>query len=272
MPEDFGLASSDLQALVAAGFAESLQRLIAAPGAFSPRLPSERGPERWRRVLEAAFAWNEGCSALERGDASLAYTRFGAAAEAVPEGPLFSLSAALALAALGRIEEADDRLALVSEWRHEPRYAVASAYVGLARRDLERALEWLRDPAARALDREARPGGDEPVEALVIEQYYYVLLWRGAYDDARDYALRVAERGGRARSPTAAWTARAADASFYGRDMREARELYEGALAEEKDWAALREIYLKLADLAFLAGDLAGERRLREHYYGQLRE
>jgi tetratricopeptide (TPR) repeat protein len=271
-PEDFGLTPSDLQALVAAGFAESLQGLIAAPGAASSRRPSERGPERWQRVLEAAFAWNEGCSALERGDASLAHARFGAAAQEVPEGPLFSLSAALALAALGKIEEADDRLALVSQWRHEPRYAVASAYVGLARRDLERALEWLQDPAARALDREVLSGGEEPVLALVTEQYYYVLLWRGAYDDARDYALRAAERSGRARLPTAPWTVRAADASFYRRDTSEARELYEGALAEEEDWAALREIYLKLADLAFLAGDLTGERRLREHYYGQLGE
>jgi len=271
-PEDFGLTPSDLQALVAAGFAESLQRLVAAPGAPLPRLPTERGPERWRRVLEAGLAWNEGCSALERGDAHLAHARFEAASEEVPEGPLFSLSAALALAALGRIEEADDRLALVSEWRHEPRYAVASAYVGLARRDLERALEWLRDPAARALDRDARPAGEEPVEALVTEQYYYVLLWKGAYADARDFALRVAERAGGARLPTAPWTARAADASFYGHDTREARELYESALAQERDWAALREIYLKLADLAFLAGDLTRERRLREHYYGQLRE
>ena len=271
-PEDFGLTPSDLQALVAAGFAESLQRLVAAPGAPLPRLPTERGPERWRRVLEAGLAWNEGCSALERGDAHLAHARFEAASEEVPEGPLFSLSAALALAALGRIEEADDRLALVSEWRHEPRYAVASAYVGLARRDLERALEWLRDPAARALDRDARPAGEEPVEALVTEQYYYVLLWKGAYADARDFALRVAERAGGARLPTAPWTARAADASFYGHDTRDARELYESALAQERDWAALREIYLKLADLAFLAGDLTRERRLREHYYGQLRE
>jgi tetratricopeptide (TPR) repeat protein len=271
-PEDFGLTPSDLQALVAAGFADTLQHLVAGAGAPLPRLPSERGPERWRRLLDAAFAWSEGCSALERGDASRAHARIEAAAEAAPEGPLFSLSAALALAALGRIDEADARLALVSEWRHEPRYAVASAYVGLARRDLERALEWLHDPAARALDREARPGGEEPALALVIEQYYYVLLWKGAYGDARDFALRGAERSGRARLPTAPWTARAADASFYRRDTAEAHELYESALAEEKDWAALREIYLKLADLAFLAGDLAGERRLREHYYGHLGE
>ena len=70
----------------------------------------------------------------------------------------------------------------------------------------------------------------------------------------------------------APWTVRAADACFHGRDTAQARELYDSALAEEKDWAALREIYLKLADLDFLAGDLAGERRLREHYYGHLRE
>ena len=65
---------------------------------------------------------------------------------------------------------------------------------------------------------------------------------------------------------------RAADASFYRRDTAEARELYESALAGERDWGALREIYLKLADLAYLAGDTASERRLREHYFGGLHE
>ena len=65
---------------------------------------------------------------------------------------------------------------------------------------------------------------------------------------------------------------RAADASFYRHDNAEARELYEGALEGERDWGALREIYLKLADLAYLDGDTASERRLREHYYGSLHE
>ena len=110
------------------------------------------------------------------------------------------------------------------------------------------------------------------MEALVTEQYYYVLLWKGAYDDARDYALRMAERAERARLASAPWTVRAADASFYRRDTAEARELYESALAGERDWGALREIYLKLADLAYLDGDTASERRLREHYYGSLHE
>jgi predicted negative regulator of RcsB-dependent stress response len=271
-PEDFGLDPDDLAALTAAGFSDSLQQLLALPAPGSVHVSSERGPERWRRTLEAAWLWGEGCSALDRGDAAQALARFTEAAQAVPTGRLFSLSAALALAALKRIDEADARLALVSEWRDDARYAVASAYVGLARKDLESALDWLRDPAARAADRDPRPGGEEPVEALVCEQYYYVLVWKGAYDDAGDYALRMAERLGRARLPRARWTGRAADACFYRRDTDGARELYERALEEERDWAALREIYLKLADLAFLAGDHAGERRLREHYYGSLRE
>jgi hypothetical protein len=271
-PEDFGLEADDLAALATAGFSDPLQRLIDSPGGPAPRVSSERGPERWRRALSAASGWSEGCAALDRGDAALALSRFTAAADEAPEGRLFSLSAALALAALKRIDEADARLALVSEMRHDARYAVASAYVGLARQDLYRALDWLRDPAAQALDRDAPPGGREPVEALVTEQYYYVLLWKAAYDDARDYALRMAERAGRARLATSAWTARAADASFYRRDTAEARELYESALAGEHDWGALREIYLKLADLAYLAGDTANEQRLREHYYGSLHE
>jgi hypothetical protein len=82
----------------------------------------------------------------------------------------------------------------------------------------------------------------------------------------------MAERDARARAAGSAWSARAADASFFRNDLAEARELYEAALAKEKDWAALREIYLKLADLAYLAGDAERERGLREHYYGRLDE
>jgi hypothetical protein len=271
-PEDFGLDPEELAALAAAGFSEPLRGLLATPGAPVARVSGERGPERWRRVLDAAALWSEGCAALERGDYGQALERLTAAADDVPEGRLFSLSAALALAAQSRIEEADDRLALVWEWQNDPRYAVASAYVGLARKDLERALEWLRDPAQAALFRDARPGGDETALAQLTEQYYYVLLWKGAYDDAQDYALRMAERSGRARVAGAFWTVRAADACFYRNDTAAARELYDSALETERDYAALREIYLKLADLAYLAGDHTRERRLREHYYGSLGE
>jgi hypothetical protein len=268
-PDDLGFTPDDLAEVQAAGLSDAVGRLLAAESTSPPASP-ERGDEAWRRVLDAARAWGEGCTALEAGDAAEALRHFEKAAGEAPGGRLFRLSAALALAALKRIDEADERLALLSEWRNDPRYAVASAYVGLARGDLERAREWLQDPARDAVDRDPRETG--AVGTLVAEQYYYVLLWKGAYDDARDYALRMAERASRLGFPAGAWRVRAADASFYRRDAAEARELYERALEGEKDYGALREIYLRLADLAFLAGDLGEERRLREHYYGALGE
>jgi tetratricopeptide (TPR) repeat protein len=272
-PEDLGFEPDDVAALAAAGYSESLMLLLAAGGAAPPvAMPDEHGPERWQGLLRAAAAWSAGCASLDAGDAAGALERFSAARETAHGARIIVLSQALALTALGRTEAADERLSLLSEWRHDARYAVASAYVGLARKDLETALAWLRDPAAAALDRDAPPGGEEPVTGRVAEQYYYVLLWKGEWDDARDYALRMAERAARARAPGAAWSARAADASFFRNDLADARELYESALSREKDWGALREIYLKLADLAYLAGDTERERSLREHYYGSLSE
>ena len=271
-PEDLGFEPDDVAALTAAGYSESLQRLLLAPGVPLAAMPAERGPERWQGLLRVAAAWSAGCASLDTGDAAEALDLFATAGKALPRARILVLSQALALTALGRTEAADERLSLLSEWRHDARYAVASAYVGLARKDLENALAWLRDPAAKALDRDAPPGGEEPVTGRVAEQYYYVLLWKGEWDDARDYALRMAERAARARAPGAAWSARAADASFFRNDLADARELYEAALAREKEWGALREIYLKLADLAYLAGDAERERSLREHYYGSLRE
>ena len=270
-PADLGFTPEDLAEVQAAGFSDAVTRLMAGERPAWPASP-ERGGEAWRRVLAAAHAWGEGCAALETGRAATALSQFERASTDAPQGRLFRLSAALALAALNRIDEADERLALLSEWRNDPRYAVASAYVGLARGDLDRALEWLRDPAVEAVDREPRAREAVPVEVLVTEQYYYVLLWKGACDDARDYALRMAERAGRAGRGAGAWRVRAADASFYRRDVAEARELYRTALEGERDHGALREIYLRLADLAFLDGDLGEERRLREHYYGTLDE
>ncbi len=191
-PEDFGLGPGDLQALVAAGFAESLQRLIAAPGEPSSRLPSERGPERWQRVLEAAFAWNEGCLALERGNASVAYARFAAAADEVPEGPLFSLSAALALAVAR--EDRGSRRSAGARVRVAARGPLRSG-VGLRR---------ARAPGPRACARVA--AGSRGTSARPRR----APRWRRAAGDARHRAvlLRPALEGGlrgRARLLRCGW-------------------------------------------------------------------
>jgi len=270
-PGDLGFSPDDLAEVQAAGLSDAVAGLLSGERDGRTASP-ERGAEAWRRVMDAVRAWGEGCAALEAGDAAKAFLHFERAADDAPGGRLFRLSSALALTALKRVEEADERLALLSEWRNDPRYAVASAYVGLARGDLDRALDWLRDPARDLVEQDPATGGTGPVETLVSEQYYYVLLWKGTYDDARDYALRMARRASRGDPAAGAWRVRAADAAFYRRDAADARELYCSALAGERDYAVLREIYLRMADLAFLEGDLTEERRLREHYYGTLGE
>jgi hypothetical protein len=141
----------------------------------------------------------------------------------------------------------------LADARDDVRYAVVAAYVGIARGDLERA-EAALDPGA------------------ATEEYYFVQLWRARYDGARDYALAMAERARQAGRSPSLWRGRAADAAFFRRDLSEARDLYLAAIAGEADHAALMWLYLKLADVAHLTGDLDGERALREHYYGTLAE
>ena len=113
---------------------------------------------------------------------------------------------------------------------------------------------------------------DRLEETLLAEQYYYVQLWKERYDAARDYALGMDERLRRAGLAATVWRERAADAAFYRRDLGEAGALYTAAIGAETDHGALMVLYLKLADVAHLTGDLETERMLREHYYGTLTE
>jgi hypothetical protein len=265
-PEDFGLDPEDLGALAAAGFSESLRRMLGTPGAPGAHPSGERGPERWRRVLEAASLWTEGCAVLERGDAGLVLGRFAVAVDEMFEGRVFSLFAVLALAALKRVEEADDRLALLWEWRDEPRTRSPPHTWGSRAGPRPRARGAAGPGPGRSTATRA-PAATTRL-ARLTEQYYYVLLWKGVYDDAQDYVLRTVGCSGWVRLPSGFWTVRAADAFFYWGDTALVCELYERALEVESEHAALREIYLKLADFAYLAGDHASERRLREHYYG----
>jgi hypothetical protein len=265
--EDVGLSLADLDAFGREGLREGLERLLRGGRRDVPEKPVSGDP-RARRVFAAVADWSAGCEALDAGDAKQALARFDRAAQAVPEGRIFRISAVLALAGLKRFEEADERLVQLADGRDDPRYAVVSAYLGLARGDLDQAEAWLRDPASRALDGEANP----LPQTRAAEQYYYVQVWKGRYDVARDYALRMGERLRRAGLPDNAWAERAGDAAFYRRDLNEARQLYEAAIRGEKDNGALMALYLKLADIAHLSGDLETERALREHYYGTLAE
>jgi hypothetical protein len=291
-PADLGLGDEDMAALRNEGLLFVLQKLLDREPVDANAFLAEKGAGN--PALRAMADWNDGCAALGRDEPEKALPAFVRAETARPSAPIYTLSAVLALARLKRFAEADERLLRLSAAsRDDARYAVASAYVGVARGDLVRAEEWLRAPADRLLDREPSPllrllrSGAltaDLVDALkseladhfqarleetfVAEQYFYVLLWQSRFDLARGYAQRMVERLARARVPASLWYERAGDAAFYARDLDVAREMY--GLAEKGYPGA--SLFLKEADLAYLAGDLARERELREYYYGRLAE
>jgi hypothetical protein len=297
-PEDFGLSGDDTAEIARAGAMELLSALATGETAVTTSIPAELGGEA-RRRLEAAVRWNEGCVALDRGDARGALGRFASASEKAPEGRIYGLSKALALVALGRAAEAGERLALdENAWGGDVRYAVALAMAGTARGDLERAEEWLREPAESAAGRGGSPLlrrlRKEPLtaellaavkaafprdwqahltDAQVSEEYFYVLLWRGAPEPARDYALRMADRYRLLALDSVDWIDRAGDAAFYADDLPAARASYGDALRKtDRKQMTYWAILLKLSDVAFASGDLAAEQSLREQFYGSLRE
>jgi predicted negative regulator of RcsB-dependent stress response len=238
------------------------RRCLPPDGPEELGLSGEEGAVEREPARAALSDWSAGCLALRAGDAAEAQLRFERAAAAMPEAWLYRLSSVQALVERKRLDEAERCLEALADHSDDPRYAAAAAFVGSARGDLDRAEAWLRDPAARVPDTKAGP--------LVSEQYFGVLLWQAQFEAARDYARRMGERLARAGLPATGWTERAGDASFYLRDLDTARALYAQAIAAEKDFGALRVLYLKLADVAHLSGDAATERRFREHYYGAL--
>jgi hypothetical protein len=219
----------------------------SAPGAAAPNASGG---------VRAAAEWRAGCAALEEGQAAAALARFDLAAGLAPGGRLHGLSGALALIALGRHAQAEERLSAIrGAWAGDARYAVVAALLAGARGDL---------PAAREAVRSAAEAGD----AAAAERYYLALLWDGRWREAHEWALASARRQPTGSAAVAQWLERAGDAAFRLRDLAEAKELYEAAgAADERP-----SLILKLSDVAFLSQDVESERRYRERYYGALNE
>jgi tetratricopeptide (TPR) repeat protein len=259
-PADFGLTSRDLQAVTAAGLLDVLRAAAAGRTSDPGRLAPLEGDAR--RRLAAAQQWAAGCAALGA-DPAQALALFDRAAGSAPEARIVPPSAVLAAARLKRWDEAERRLAAIpSDWRDDPRYGVVLAIVGAARGRLEEAEAWLRSPAEGI----AEGGAMGRAEPLVATEYYFVLLAKEDYGLAQDYAQRMARRLG-GRPAAAVWLERAGDVAVRLRRLGEARELYEGSRVLAP--TALGP-WLKLADVAFLDGDLATERSMREAIYGRL--
>jgi hypothetical protein len=249
---DLGLGTTEAAALQTQG---RLGALLQARSGTLPAMPSATGGavDRAERALRG---WQEGCQAVERGEADLAGHLFARAETAIPGAPLLVMAEALAEIAQGRTAEAATTLGRLATDTEEPRRAVLEALL------LARGGDW-----GAAESRLAGTAGAAPENPLISSSRYHLALWQGRFAEARTMA--AAERlAATDRRQRALWGERAGDAAVLAHDLDAADQMYQQALAESDRPQAL---LCRLADVRFLRGDISGERDLRERVYGFLR-
>ena len=245
--------------------------------------------------LRAVARWRRGCYLLEQREPEQALDYFRQAEAAVPEGKIYNLSSALALAAMGKFSQVDVRIATAyGLWYGDERFAAAQAMIGLARDDHWSSETVLQETIGLLPQRLAAGPGMEPwTDApdsellrylrqhypddwqrylrarLLLEQYYFLLLWRDAYAEALEFADRVITYLERKTGSAGVWYEFRGNAAFLLGDYEQALDDYELALdANKANPLRVHSVYLKLSDLFFKMGDAENERYYREQVYG----
>jgi hypothetical protein len=288
---DFGMLPTDIQSLKDAGLWDALQQALAGQPVPVPKGASAEH-ERW---FEVAALWVDGTTALNAGKAALALERFESAARLAAGGKIYELDAILSLAALNAWEQVDTRLVgIYADWGNDIRFPAAIAMIGIARKNLAQAEEWLRVPAERVPDvlgqqllgRLRRNQIDAPLLAelrhrfpdnwqdyvhdkLVADQYFYVLLWQKQTAAASQFAGRMVDRYRALGIEPSSWIEKIGDAAFMQADFNEALRRYAEIVGAGQDHTEPR-ILQKMSDVYFRLGDLDKERLYRERVYGRL--
>ena len=292
---DFGISSAELEQAETSGLLKHFEQVLQASGrAITPGLIDDLPADP---KLRAVARWRLGCYLLEKHEAEAALDYFRQAEEAVPEGKIYNLSAALALAAMKEFSQVDVRIAAAyGLWYGDDRLAAAQAMVGLVRDDHWSSETVLQETIALLPEQLAAGSGLEPWAnspdselmhylrknypddwgrylraRLLLEQYYFLLLWRDAYAAAFDFAQRVAMHLDKKTGSVGVWYEFMGNAAFLKGDYEQALDAYELALgANEAIPSRLHSVYLKLSDLFFKMGDVENERYYREQVYGSL--
>jgi tetratricopeptide (TPR) repeat protein len=292
---DFGISNDELEQATVDGLLERLEQVLQATGeAITPGLIDDlpAAPK-----LRAVARWRRGCYLLEQRESEQALEYFREAEAAVPEGRIYSLSSALALAAMGEFAQSDVRIATAyGLWYGDERLAAAQAMIGLARDDHWSSETVLQETVALLPEQLSAGPGTEPWAnfpdselmhylrqhypddwdrylraRLLLEQYYFLLLWRDAYTEALEFAQRVATHLERKTGSAGVWYEFMGNAAFLLGDYELALDNYELALgANEAIQSRVYSVYLKLSDLFFTMGDVENERYYREQVYGSL--
>ncbi len=288
---DLGVLPADIQSLKDAGLWDAWQQTFAGQRGRA----LDGASAEHQRLFELAALWVEGTGALNGGDAAVALERFESASRLAPGGKIYELNAVLSLAALDAWPQVDTRLAGVyADWVNDIRFPAAMAMIGIARRNLAQAEEWLRVPAEtvpdvlgqQLLDRLRRNEIDASLLAdlrrrfpdtwqdyvsdkLLADQYFYVLLWQKQAGAAAQFAGRMLDRYRALGISPSSWMEKIGDAAFMQSDLGEALRRYAGILEANPEHAEPR-ILQKMSDVYFRLGDLDKERLYRERVYGRL--
>ena len=288
---DFGILPGDIHSLKDAGLWDALQQTLAGQPVPVPQGASAEH----RRLFEVAALWMDGTAALNSGKAAIALERFESAYRLAPGGKIYELNAVLSLAALNAWQQVDTRLlGIYADWVNDIRFPAAIAMIGIARKNLTQAEEWLHVPAEvvpdvlgqQLLDRLRRNQIDASLLAdlrrrfpdnwqdyvddkLLADQYFYVLLWQKQTGAAAQFAGRMVDRYRMLGIEPSSWIERIGDAAFMQADFSEALRRYAEILGADQDHAEPR-ILQKMSDVYFRLGDLEQERLYRERVYGRL--
>jgi tetratricopeptide (TPR) repeat protein len=248
---------ADVHRLDTEGALEWLQQALR-DGKIAP-LPNGVSNNTQRQLL-ALTTWKRGCEAAAQDNYKAARKLFDEAAHEAPGAPLYEVSAILTAAVLQDFTEADERWSRARDrWRNDIRSGIILALLGLAHKNFDDAEAWMREPASNLV---------RATSEAIAGQYYYVLVWKGRYTEARDYAGQMVAFLKRQNAPASIWLERTGDALFFEQDYRQAGQFYEQALqADPKNTVT----YLKLSDVWFQLGDREKERFYREGVYGALK-
>lgn len=252
---DFGIRDADVAELETLGFFSYVRSLIDR----STRVLPEDAPDRARAILQPVVEWGSACEVMNR-DATAAAGLFASAATGNPSAPIFHIGEVQALIKAGRHADAEARWsALEPILKNDLRYGMLAAQIGMQRNDWSEAERWLR----QAAESEVTPAE----QRLIVDEYYFVLLWKLEYRRAFSFAERTAQRIAASGGDPSIWLERTGDALFLDGAPAQARRFYEQALEKNpRAWGP----NTKLSDVHFRLGNLERERHYREKVYGTL--
>lgn len=242
-------------------------------------------------VINGVHKWVTGCSKLKSGQIELAIEDLEIAQAALGYSPATQLALAVAYA---RTEQYYEAHAMVSAgqlaWPEDVRWLVLAsaisfmldqagdAEMALSRvtqrltidpeeaRTVMEGMGWLTSSAVSRI-RKQQVWNDQVEGFILAEQFYFSLLWQDRYGEAQSFVDDFNRSLRRHKLASPLWQERGGDAALFDQRFAAAESQYRRAIDMQGGRVSALQ---KLADVYFLQGRAADERRVRESIYGAL--